>query len=212
MSTSHESSFFATAAGLGFGLFFLRKWYLRRAEVKDRLESLQNRDKKYTKCPVDTKIYRVGCSAGHSAEISAEDMKLIRPKKGEEAVYYHDYLKLDNLLASQVPKSLQPSGKFAHDEMLFIIIHQTYELWFKEIIHELNSVVYLFSQQPMPDESIGTIVGRLGRVLHILKALVAQIDILDTMNPIDFLDFRDFLFPASGFEVLFYFVHDIYLQ
>lgn len=72
------------------------------------------------------------------------DHSTLRPQRSPEAVYYGDYLQLDKLLDSQLPKSKQyakDGGKGAHDEMLFIIIHQTYELWFKLILHELDSVL-----------------------------------------------------------------------
>ena len=121
-------------------------------------------------------------------------------------MYYHDYLLLEKILSAQVPKSLQWNANgtevFAHDEMLFIIIHQTYELWFKEILHDLDSIGELFGKERMSEMAIGTIVGRLQRIVRILQVLVAQMDILETMSPVDFLDFRDFLFPASGFESL----------
>lgn len=114
-------------------------------------------------------------------------------------VQYHDYLGLGSLLGSQKLKSLE-YGKKAHDEMLFIVVHQTYELWFKQMLYELDSVLETFSK-PFTDESeMGTAVSRLERIVSIQKFINGQIDILETMTPLDFLDFREFLYPASGFQ------------
>ncbi len=114
-------------------------------------------------------------------------------------VYYSDYLQLDTLLDAQHPKSAL-SGSVAHDEMLFIIVHQAYELWFKQIIHELDSVIELFRQERVNEKSLGTAVARLQRITEIQKVIVEQLRILETMTPLDFLDFRDALIPASGFQ------------
>jgi tryptophan 2,3-dioxygenase len=116
-------------------------------------------------------------------------------------VEYSEYLKLDQVLGSQEPKSTL-YGKPAHDEMLFIVVHQAYELWFKQILHELDSVRGLFRQDSVDERSIGVAVARLERVIEIQKLLLDQLRILETMTPLDFLDFRDFLVPASGFQSL----------
>ena len=116
-------------------------------------------------------------------------------------VEYTAYLKLDQLLASQSPKSHE-YGRPAHDEMLFVIVHQAYELWFKQILHELDSVLALFRANSVDERSIGVALRRLARVTEIQKLLVDQLRILETMTPLDFLDFRDFLVPASGFQSL----------
>ena len=113
--------------------------------------------------------------------------------------YYATYLELDTLLNCQHPKSVE-YGKPAHDEMLFIIVHQAYELWFKQITHELDSVVALFRADAIDEKNIGIAVSRLQRIIEIQKLLIDQIRVLETMTPLDFLDFRDFLFPASGFQ------------
>jgi tryptophan 2,3-dioxygenase len=86
--------------------------------------------------------------------------------------------------------------------MLFIIIHQAYELWFKQILFEVNSVIDIMCKPALNDNSpeMQTVVHRLKRVTSILKVLVQQIDIMETMTPMDFLDFRDMLRPASGFQ------------
>ena len=116
--------------------------------------------------------------------------------------YYADYLALGNILQAQHPVSYQPGNDPAHDEMLFIIIHQAYELWFKQILHEVESVAGILEQPAINDNSpeLQTIVHRLQRVNTIMKVLVQQMDIMETMTPMDFLDFRDLLRPASGFQ------------
>ena len=114
-------------------------------------------------------------------------------------LYYADYLRLSTMLDLQHPESCR-CGDEAHDEMLFIIVHQTYELWFKEILHELKSVLDLFAPVPLETRKLGIIVARLERIQMIQKVINQQIGILETMTPLDFLDFRDFLIPASGFQ------------
>ncbi|MBZ0203050.1 MAG: tryptophan 2,3-dioxygenase [Ignavibacteria bacterium] len=114
-------------------------------------------------------------------------------------IYYSDYLQLDNLLNSQKPKS-EEYGFRAHEEMLFIIVHQAYELWFKQILHEVDSINQMFTDDVVDEKSIGIAVSRLGRVTEIQKLLIEQLRVLETMTPLDFLEFRDFLIPASGFQ------------
>ena len=104
---------------------------------------------------------------------------------------YGDYLKVDELLALQRPLSEGPE----HDEMLFIVIHQVYELWFRQILHELDHLEQLLAQNDGAHAR-----GTLKRILTILKVLVAQIDILETMTPLEFLSFRDRLEFGSGFQ------------
>ena len=119
-----------------------------------------------------------------------------------KAVYYADYLQLDKITGAQSPESFKDGHRPAHDEMLFIIIHQAYELWFKQILFEVNSVIAIMNKPALNDNSpeMQTVVHRLHRVVTILKVLVQQIDIMETMTPMDFLDFRDMLRPASGFQ------------
>lgn len=116
-----------------------------------------------------------------------------------DGLYYADYLGLDRLLGAQHPKS-SADGDTVHDEMLFIVVHQSYELWFKQIIWELDSVIAIFEQDSVDEMQMGTAVSRLRRITEIQGLLVAMIGILETMTPLDFLDFRDYLFPASGFQ------------
>jgi tryptophan 2,3-dioxygenase len=107
------------------------------------------------------------------------------------AVTYQSYLKVDELLSLQQPRSDGPE----HDEMLFIIIHQVYELWFKELLHELDHVMRL-----LRDDEPHRAQHTLKRILTILKVMVAQLDILETMTPLEFLSFRTRLEAASGFQ------------
>lgn len=120
-------------------------------------------------------------------------------KKNNEPVSYAGYLQLERVLASQSPISRE-RGVPAHDEMLFIVIHQTYELWFKQILHELDSVLEMFREQYIDERNIGVAVSRLQRIIEIQKIMIDQVRILETMTPLDFLDFRYFLTPASGFQ------------
>jgi len=116
-------------------------------------------------------------------------------------VHYHDYLHLDKILAAQFPES-DKLNLSAHDEMLFIVIHQAYELWFKQLHHEVDSIIIIMGKPALNDNSpeLQTVVHRLSRCVTILRVLVHQIDIMETMTPMDFLDFRDMLRPASGFQ------------
>ena len=116
-------------------------------------------------------------------------------------MHYHDYLQLDKILNAQFPES-NKKNLTAHDEMLFIIIHQAYELWFKQLHHEVDSINIIMKKPAMNDNSpeLQTVVHRLNRITTILRVLVQQVDIMETMTPMDFLDFRDLLRPASGFQ------------
>ncbi|RYD51383.1 MAG: tryptophan 2,3-dioxygenase [Sphingobacteriales bacterium] len=116
-------------------------------------------------------------------------------------VYYSNYLQLDKILGAQAPESAK-EGAEAPDEMLFIIIHQAYELWFKQMLHELDYVRAIFQKDQIENSSpdIYNALHRLKRVQTIVALTVQQMDIMETMTPLDFLDFRDFLRPASGFQ------------
>ena len=114
-------------------------------------------------------------------------------------ISYNEYLKVPELVSLQSRRSAQ-FGRPAHDETLFIIVHQTYELWFKQILTELNSAIEIF-RQPLIDESaMGSAVARLQRVVSVQRLLLEQITVLETMTPLDFLEFREFIYPASGFQ------------
>lgn len=116
-----------------------------------------------------------------------------------EPLYYADYLRLGQLLDCQRLES-SARGSTAHDEMLFIIVHQAYELWFKQILWEMAAVQKIFEADIVNEPDVGKAVRHLERVVEIQKVLVQQIDVLETMTPLDFLDFRDVLIPASGFQ------------
>lgn len=109
----------------------------------------------------------------------------------DAALSYSSYLQLDKILNAQSPKSKGPE----HDEMLFIIIHQVYELWFKQLLHELAYCMTLMGKNDQP-----RILHTLRRMLTILKTVVAQIDVLETMTPLEFNAFRSYLDTASGFQ------------
>ena len=112
---------------------------------------------------------------------------------------YSDYLNLEQILDSQKLKSSE-RGSAAHDEMLFIIIHQVYELWFKQILHEMDSVLNIFGKKKVIESDVSLAVTRLDRVIEIQKILIDQVRVLETMTAMDFLEFRDDLFPSSGFQ------------
>ncbi|MBS1546034.1 MAG: tryptophan 2,3-dioxygenase [Bacteroidetes bacterium] len=116
-------------------------------------------------------------------------------------VYYPDYLQLDKILGAQELES-DKLDQHAHDEMLFIIIHQAYELWFKQVLYEVGSVMEIMGSGKVNDNAgeMNIVVHRLHRVKVILDVLVKQWEIIETMTPLDFLDFRDMLRPASGFQ------------
>lgn len=110
------------------------------------------------------------------------------------ALTYGSYLRLDELLRLQTPQSQGANGP-EHDELLFIVIHQVYELWFKQLLHELDYVCLRLRAGDTPR------VGHtLRRVLTILKTVVAQVDVLETMTPLEFSAFRGYLDTASGFQ------------
>jgi tryptophan 2,3-dioxygenase len=121
--------------------------------------------------------------------------------KDRAPVYYSEYLQLEKILNAQAPESAK-EGIRADDEMLFIVVHQAYELWFKLIIHELGIIRGIFKQTEVSDNGsdIYNSVHRLKRIITILNLLVDQLGIVETMTPLDFLDFRDLLRPASGFQ------------
>ena len=112
---------------------------------------------------------------------------------GQSDLTYNDYLKVPELLSLQVPLS-KPAH---HDELLFIIIHQAYELWFKLILHEIQTAI-----QHMEKKEVLRAHHFIKRTVEIMKLLVSQIHILETMTPVEFLEFRDRLMPASGFQSL----------
>jgi tryptophan 2,3-dioxygenase len=115
----------------------------------------------------------------------------IRPAEGESRLSYGSYLKVPELLGLQQ----QLSTPAQHDEMLFIIIHQVHELWFKQMLHELDAVIACIG-----GEDVLGAHRLLRRCIEIQRVLVEQVNVLETMTPNDFLTFRDELMPASGFQ------------
>jgi tryptophan 2,3-dioxygenase len=106
-----------------------------------------------------------------------------------KALTYTSYLALDEILGAQRPRSDE------HDEILFIVVHQVYELWFKELLHELAHL-----QQLLEEGRGSQALSTLKRILTILKLVVAQIDVIETLTPVQFLSFRERLESASGFQ------------
>ena len=111
-------------------------------------------------------------------------------EQDKKAITYISYLKVDELLELQ-----QPESDGEHDEMLFIIIHQTYELWFKQMLHEIAEV-----QKTLEAGRSHRSLAILGRVRTIMKTCVGQLDILETMTPLQFNTFRGRLQSSSGFQ------------
>ncbi len=121
-------------------------------------------------------------------------------KKKQAELDYPSYLRLDRLLGAQERLSAKGGKAAAHDEMLFIIVHQAYELWFKQILFEMDRIQSEFSGRVVNDKSLRMILGGLDRIQCILELLPKQLDILETMTPLDFLDFRSLFRTASGFQ------------
>ena len=116
-------------------------------------------------------------------------------------LYYSDYIELDKILNSQQPRSFERMED-GNDEMLFIIIHQAYELWFKQILFELDLVRNIFIGGHINDNAgeMGAAVHKLKRIVKILELVNQQVSVLETMTALDFLEFRNYLLPASGFQ------------
>lgn len=113
------------------------------------------------------------------------------PPSREPRLTYGGYLKVRDLISLQQLHS----GAEHHDEMLFIIIHQVYELWFKQLLHEIDTIIdHLNRDEPLSAHRL------IRRCIEIERVLVGQIAVLETMTPMDFLMFRDHLMPASGFQ------------
>jgi tryptophan 2,3-dioxygenase len=119
--------------------------------------------------------------------------------RNQGPVYYGDYLQLPKLLSTQETLS-KKHGSECHDETLFIIVHQVYELWFKQILHEMKSINTLFASDHVADDQLGIVISRTQRIHKIQALLLDQLSVMETMTPMDFLEFRDLLVPASGFQ------------
>ncbi|XP_071976892.1 tryptophan 2,3-dioxygenase [Engystomops pustulosus] len=141
------------------------------------------------------------------SELSLEDKNGSDSQEGinkasRGGLIYGDYLQLQKVLDAQELQS-EKKGNKIHDEHLFIVTHQAYELWFKQILWELDSVREIFQNGHVRDErNMLKVVTRIHRISMILKLLVEQFSVLETMTPMDFFDFREYLSPASGFQSL----------
>ncbi|NXL89265.1 T23O dioxygenase, partial [Alectura lathami] len=141
------------------------------------------------------------------SKLSLEDEKGHTSQEGmnkasKGGLIYGDYLQLNKILNAQELQS-EKKGNKIHDEHLFIVTHQAYELWFKQILWELDSVRVIFQNGHVRDErNMLKVVTRMSRISMILKLLVEQFSVLETMTALDFFDFRDYLSPASGFQSL----------
>ncbi|NWT15818.1 T23O dioxygenase, partial [Vireo altiloquus] len=123
-------------------------------------------------------------------------------KASKGGLIYGEYLQLDKILNAQELES-EKKGKKIHDEHLFIVTHQAYELWFKQILWEMDSVRVIFQNGHVRDErNMLKVITRMNRISLILKLLVEQFSVLETMTALDFFDFRYHLSPASGFQSL----------
>lgn len=120
-------------------------------------------------------------------------------QKNTTPCYYGDYLQLDKILTAQAPESAKYANE-AHDETLFIVVHQVYELWFKQVLHELKAVLGVFAGDEVKDQQLTGVVHKLKRVITIQQLMNQQIGVMETMTPQDFMSFRDYLVPASGFQ------------
>ncbi|KAM4900397.1 T23O dioxygenase, partial [Sylvia borin] len=123
-------------------------------------------------------------------------------KASKGGLIYGEYLQLNKILNAQELES-EKKGKKIHDEHLFIVTHQAYELWFKQILWEMDSVRVIFQNGHVRDErNMLKVITRMNRISLILKLLVEQFSVLETMTALDFFDFRYYLSPASGFQSL----------
>lgn len=127
--------------------------------------------------------------------------RFMMPTSNRPPVNYSDYLCVTSLLSCQKPLSPALHGA-AHDEMLFISVHQVHELWMKQILFEIDSILDKFTQTYCDERDMGIVTHRLQRILRIIETMVDGLLILESMSPLDFLEFRDLLTPASGFQSL----------
>ncbi|NWI92308.1 T23O dioxygenase, partial [Pitta sordida] len=153
-------------------------------------------------CPFAGKNYLFNFS-----KLSLEDKNEDKSQEGinkasKGGLIYGEYLQLNKILNAQELES-EKKGKKIHDEHLFIVTHQVYELWFKQILWEMDSVRVIFQNGHVRDErNMLKVITRMNRISMILKLLVEQFSVLETMTPLDFFDFRYHLSPASGFQSL----------
>lgn len=136
-------------------------------------------------------------TAGQEQYVKAKVSNQLRVHS--DPIDYSKYLRLDMILAAQECQSAK-FGAPAHDEMMFICVHQCYEIWFKLVLHELDAVLERFGQPQVSEEAVFHSVGNLDRCCEILNICVAQLSVMESMTPLGFLSFRDFIAPASGFQ------------
>ncbi|XP_027755224.1 tryptophan 2,3-dioxygenase [Empidonax traillii] len=155
-----------------------------------------------TGCPFAGKNYLFNFN-----NLSLEDQNEDKSQEGinrasKGGLIYGEYLQLNKILNAQELES-EKKGKKIHDEHLFIVTHQVYELWFKQILWEMDSVRVIFQNGHVRDErNMLKVITRMNRISLILKLLVEQFSVLETMTALDFFDFRYHLSPASGFQSL----------
>ncbi|KAK7137938.1 hypothetical protein R3I94_013547 [Phoxinus phoxinus] len=152
-------------------------------------------------CPYFQKKF-LSASMPHLKEEENDDSQSGINKASKGGLIYGDYLQLDKIVTSQMLQS-ELKGNKIHDEHLFIVTHQAYELWFKQILWELDSVREIFTSGHVRDErNMLKVNTRIQRVVMIFRLLLDQFSVLETMTALDFYDFREYLAPASGFQSL----------
>uniref|UniRef100_A0A673Z4L0 Tryptophan 2,3-dioxygenase n=1 Tax=Salmo trutta TaxID=8032 RepID=A0A673Z4L0_SALTR len=153
-------------------------------------------------CPYFEKRHLLFKSKLHLEEEEEDDSQEGINKASKGGIIYGDYLQLDKVVTAQVLQS-ELKGNKIHDEHLFIVTHQAYELWFKQILWELDSVREIFISGHVRDErNMLKVNTRIHRIVMIFRLLVDQFAVLETMTALDFYDFREYLSPASGFQSL----------
>ncbi len=115
------------------------------------------------------------------------------------ATTYWDYIRVEDLLRLQGGLD-DDENKLSDHEVVFIVVHQVFELWFKLALRELTTLRDMFNQSPVPENAIAGAAGSMDRISRIFRAAVAHFDVVESINTRDYLDFRDKLFPASGFQ------------
>ncbi|KAG1954325.1 tryptophan 2,3-dioxygenase A [Pimephales promelas] len=152
-------------------------------------------------CPYFQKTF-LSASKQHLKEDENDDSQSGINKASKGGLIYGDYLQLDKIVTSQMLQS-ELKGNKIHDEHLFIVTHQAYELWFKQVLWELDSVREIFISGHVRDErNMLKVNTRIQRVVMIFRLLLDQFSVLETMTALDFYDFREYLAPASGFQSL----------
>ncbi|XP_057231822.1 tryptophan 2,3-dioxygenase [Malurus melanocephalus] len=155
-----------------------------------------------TGCPFAGKNYLFNFNKLSLEDENEDKSQEGKNKAGKGGLIYGEYLQLDKILNAQELES-EKKGKKIHDEHLFIVTHQAYELWFKQILWEMDSVRVIFQNGHVRDErNMLKVITRMNRISLILKLLVEQFSVLETMTALDFFDFRYHLSPASGFQSL----------